>query len=115
MWEEKELFPNADFFHASAYHYMGIPTKLFTPIFVCSRVTGLVRPRDGAARTQPDHPPERRLCRPGAPSFRLAAAAINMGGPVTPLPHPTPAAPGSMRAGGRAGRRFITLCHSQQR
>ncbi|MCF3099112.1 2-methylcitrate synthase [Aeromonas australiensis] len=40
MWEEKELFPNADFFHASAYHYMGIPTKLFTPIFVCSRVTG---------------------------------------------------------------------------
>ena len=41
MWEEKELFPNADFFHASAYHYMGIPTKLFTPIFVCSRVTGL--------------------------------------------------------------------------
>ena len=40
MWEEKRLFPNADFFHASAYHFMGIPTKLFTPIFVCSRVTG---------------------------------------------------------------------------
>ncbi|GAA5186910.1 bifunctional 2-methylcitrate synthase/citrate synthase [Ferrimonas gelatinilytica] len=40
MWEEKKLFCNADFFHASAYHYMGIPTKLFTPIFVCSRLTG---------------------------------------------------------------------------
>lgn len=40
MWDEKKLFPNADFFHASAYHYMGIPTKLFTPIFVMSRVTG---------------------------------------------------------------------------
>lgn len=40
MWREKKLFPNADFFHASAYHYMGIPTKLFTPIFVMSRVTG---------------------------------------------------------------------------
>ncbi|MCR9279106.1 MAG: 2-methylcitrate synthase [Pseudomonadaceae bacterium] len=40
MWDEKELFPNADFFHASAYHFMGIPTKLFTPIFVCSRLTG---------------------------------------------------------------------------
>ncbi|TAA48718.1 2-methylcitrate synthase [Corallincola luteus] len=40
MWREKELFPNADFFHASAYHYLGIPTKLFTPIFVMSRVTG---------------------------------------------------------------------------
>lgn len=40
MWDEKELFANADFFHASAYHFMDIPTKLFTPIFVCSRVSG---------------------------------------------------------------------------
>ena len=40
MWNEKKLFANADFFHASAYHSMGIPTKLFTPIFVCSRLTG---------------------------------------------------------------------------
>jgi hypothetical protein len=34
------MFPNADFYHASAYHFMGIPTKLFTPMFVCSRLTG---------------------------------------------------------------------------
>jgi len=40
MWREKKLFCNADFFHASAYHFMGIPTKLFTPIFVMSRITG---------------------------------------------------------------------------
>ena len=40
MKEEKNMFANADFFHASAYNYMGIPTKLFTPIFVMSRVTG---------------------------------------------------------------------------
>jgi 2-methylcitrate synthase len=40
MWDAKKLFCNADFFHASAYHFMGIPTKLFTPIFVCSRLTG---------------------------------------------------------------------------
>ncbi|MEO0616609.1 MAG: 2-methylcitrate synthase [Pseudomonadota bacterium] len=40
MWDEKKLFPNADFFHASAYRFMGIPTKLFTPIFVISRLTG---------------------------------------------------------------------------
>lgn len=40
MWDTKKLFCNADFFHASAYFYMGIPTKLFTPIFVCSRLTG---------------------------------------------------------------------------
>ena len=40
MWDEKKLFPNADFYSASAYHFMGIPTALFTPIFVCSRITG---------------------------------------------------------------------------
>ncbi len=40
MWEEKKLFANADFFAASVYHFMGIPTYLFTPIFVCSRITG---------------------------------------------------------------------------
>lgn len=40
MWREKKLFCNADFFHASAYNFMGIATKLFTPIFVCSRVSG---------------------------------------------------------------------------
>lgn len=40
LWDRKALFPNADFFHASAYNYMGIPTKIFTPIFVMSRLTG---------------------------------------------------------------------------
>ena len=40
MWEEKKLFANADFYSASVYRFMGIPTYLFTPIFVCSRITG---------------------------------------------------------------------------
>ncbi len=40
MWDEKKLFANADFFAATVYHFMGIPTHLFTPIFVCSRITG---------------------------------------------------------------------------
>ncbi|EKD73732.1 MAG: hypothetical protein ACD_45C00209G0002 [uncultured bacterium] len=40
MWDEKKLFPNLDFYSASAYHFCGIPTSLFTPIFVMSRVTG---------------------------------------------------------------------------
>lgn len=40
MWDEKKLFANADFFAATVYHFLGIPTYLFTPIFVCSRVTG---------------------------------------------------------------------------
>lgn len=40
MWREKKLFPNLDFYSASAYHFLGIPTPLFTPIFVLSRVSG---------------------------------------------------------------------------
>jgi 2-methylcitrate synthase len=40
MWEEKKLFPNLDFYSASVYHMMDIPTPLFTPIFVMSRITG---------------------------------------------------------------------------
>jgi len=40
MWEEKKLFANADFYSALTYHYLGIPTRLFTPIFVCARVSG---------------------------------------------------------------------------
>ena len=40
MRREKKLFPNLDFYSASAYHYTGIPTPLFTPIFVISRITG---------------------------------------------------------------------------
>lgn len=40
MWREKHLFANADFFHAPAYYALGIPCKLFTPIFVCARMAG---------------------------------------------------------------------------
>ncbi|MBW3567593.1 MAG: hypothetical protein KY410_06495 [Proteobacteria bacterium] len=40
MWDEKKIFPNLDFYSATAYHFMGIPTELFTPIFVMSRITG---------------------------------------------------------------------------
>ena len=40
MTQEKNLFPNADFYHAPAYRLMGLPTPMFTPVFVISRVTG---------------------------------------------------------------------------
>lgn len=40
MAREKKLFPNLDFYSASAYHFLGIPTELFTPIFVLSRTAG---------------------------------------------------------------------------
>ena len=60
MAEEKDLFANTDFYMASAYHYLGIPTQIFTPLFVIGRTSGwasnvmeqradntLIRPSEG--------------------------------------------------------------------
>jgi len=57
--EQKGLYPNVDFYAATVYHYLGIPTDLFTPVFSVSRMAGWT------AHVMEQHA-DNRLIRPGS-------------------------------------------------
>lgn len=69
MWAAKKLFPNLDFYSASAYHFMGVPTPLFTPLFVVSRMSGW-------AAHIIEQRADNRLIRPGAEYIGPATRAF---------------------------------------
>ena len=63
MKEKKNLNANVDFYSATVYYSLGIPTDLFTPIFAIARTLRLVRARSRAARRQPPLPAAERIRR----------------------------------------------------
>ena len=65
MWDAKKMFANLDWFSAISYHMLGVPTSMFTPLFVISRTSGWARTCHRTAHRQQADPADGQLHRPG--------------------------------------------------
>ena len=76
MQREKGLLPNVDFYSATVYHAMGIPTDLFTPVFAMSRVAGWCAHVLEQYANNRIYRPRGALRRPDRPALRAAIEAV---------------------------------------
>ena len=76
MVSKKNLHPNVDFYSATVYYSLGIPTDLFTPLFAIARL-GLDGARAGAIGRQPPHPSEESLRWAGRLEIRPGRSSLS--------------------------------------